>query len=240
MRNLYLILFPITIVVVSHLANDVQAQGIEECRIHDRTLSTFINRCLAQMKKNFGPAALEIKKVNMYLIRDRYCHNGYTGNGGVFFITVTSKPSETKEHRGLLLGSVAHEVMHLQNIYLGDPYIEGLCCVFSLDMLKNDRAAWEKYETFLVSGRNPCYTLAYAMMRDLRISVGESNYNRILKYIAKDKENGNHMHIDVNRWLSSLNFDERRKAREVILRYADFIKKTARAEWKYEFDLPNP
>ncbi|MBX9719997.1 MAG: hypothetical protein K2X81_01275, partial [Candidatus Obscuribacterales bacterium] len=171
-----------------------------------------------------------------------YCTSGQFYEPGKFYISLTKKPEKVVTQPGLLFGGLAHESMHLHNVNLNDPYIEGLCCLFAEDMLKDEKKEWEEYQKFIRSGAFPFYTLAYGMMLELRDVVGETKLNLITKFGEKDEKQDEQyegrMHVNINRWLLCLNKAEREKAQKTILGFSPLLQKYADPNWKYQFDLP--
>lgn len=221
----------------------VLGSEISETRqVKNREIDQFVERCLSKLRSKFGNPYEPIKQVKIYYVDSVFCKCGRLSKPGEFYIQLTKRPKKVITQPGLVFGALAHECVHLNNYNLNDPYIEGLCCLFAEDILKEENKDWQEYQKMIRSGAFMFYSLAYGMMLELRDVVGEADLNLITKFGEEDekhdKQYETQRHVNINRWLLSLNEAKREKARSIILDYYPLLKKTADPNWRHQFDLP--
>lgn len=151
---------------------------------------------------------------------------------GIFAIFLSRKPSEYAFH-----GQLAHEVGHLLNIDIYDPYMEGLCAVFAERFIKAEGLDWSGWQKSFDACEEPFCAGTYKMMKELNSKIVDRRFRTILQFAAPSGHGT--MHIDIKAWLATLTPQERAEAIKIITKYADYVKKTMPEDERYVFMLPS-
>lgn len=204
--------------------------------IKDPLVYKFCADTLAQEQKIFGPAKVPVNRLYIYYRTGRSCQTTMVDEKrGVFVICMAND-----EHVDIYYYSLVHELMHLLNTRIADPFIEGLCSMFVEHTdPPNQRKfkLWSKrYERGVV--RLPFYAETYLMAKELDKKLTLNGLSKILQYKAYHTGSKDWVHIDTDTWLKSLPEPKRSEARNIIARYSDVIEDHLPDDGAYGFARP--
>lgn len=206
-------------------------------------VDAFVRGALAEAIRVNGAPVLPIRKVLVYrsepispdLNIERNFQRTCISDEDVslFIIFVSAKLWDGLSFRSQL----AHEVMHLLNAHLCDPYVEGLNTVFAQTFLTSNGIDWTLWESWFEGGNDPFYGGTYLMMREIKSAVPRKNYEQFLKFAVNTNSSGD-MHIDIDSWLSTLTSNVQAVVVETIGKYAAVIQQSMPQDGHYFFALP--
>lgn len=204
--------------------------------IKDPLVYKFCADTLAQEQKIFGPAKVPVNRLYIYYRTGRSCQTTMVDEKrGVFVICMAND-----EHVDVYYYSLVHELMHLLNTRIADPFIEGLCSMFVEHTdPPNQRKfkLWSKrYERGVV--RLPFYAETYLMCKELDSKLTLDGLSKILKYTNYHTGSKDWIHIDPDAWLASLPEPKKTEARNIIARYSDAIEEDLPLDGAYGFARP--
>jgi len=197
----------------------------------------FASDALKQAQQTFGPAKVPIKRLYIYYRSGKSCQTVMVDEKrGIFAICMAN--DETAD---VYYQSLAHELIHLMNTRLADPYIEGVCSSFGDHVKAPPRrqltALARKYNRGVVKIK--FYAETYIMQKELESKLKLEGVAGILKYRAWNKNSKDWQHIDIDAWLKSLPDDKRIIARDIINKYADIIEEHLPDDGAYAFARPS-
>ena len=118
---------------------------------------------------------------------------------GIFVIYISVGPGDPA-----FFPQLGHEALHIINPYLYDWYVEGLCNVFSEKICTAQGIPWTIMERHFQKERTKDpYAISYFMMREIYDTAGEY-IKTFLGYAVWSDAKKSKMHIDIDRWLSTL------------------------------------
>jgi len=211
------------------------AFNIQYQLIDDPEALDFIQRGLAHARELYGEPRVPVRRVLLRYRPQGALTNLTDARKGVFTIFLDRKPNEYAFY-----GQLAHEVGHLLNAQLYDPYAEGLSSLFSEKMLKRYGKDWSGWEDYYRKYEDPFYAATYFMMKEVSDVVGEQALKSLLSHAKYDSRNSQVMHIDIDGWINSLPREKRAAVKNVIIKYAPTVQRSMRTlkDNKYSFRLP--
>lgn len=203
--------------------------------ISDPEIYEYCARTFAAAKMRFGEPRVSIKQLFLFHRPGPGCQTILMdAEKGIFCIFIANKETDD-----CFYGNLGHEIGHLFNARLCDPYIEGLCSVFGEGAIGgDDRGGRVRRDAFrdLVVG-SPFYSETYLMIKEIESAVGPERVASLFD-CAEEKPSG-WMHINIDRWLAGLPDSERAAAGDIIMKYADSIEKTMPKTGEYFFSRPD-
>lgn len=212
-------------------------QEITNQRVHK-----FVEAARKRASRLYGETAIPIRQILIYRslpkkpnsdIRQNFQETSISlKEPGTFVIFMSSDPSEYR-----FFGSLLHEVLHLQNNYIHDVYMEGLCTVFAEEIYKENSQHWEPWIEWFNSGADPFYGATYQMMRDIAAVTDPESLHRLLKFaVPLDREG--RQKLDINAWLNTIPKDRRLLVSEIIKRHTNSVTRAMPNGFGYGFDKP--
>ncbi len=204
--------------------------------IEDPLVYKFCADTLAQEQKVFGPAKVPIKRLYIYYRTGKSCQTTMVDEKrGVFVICMAND-----EHVDIYYYSLVHELMHLLNTKIADPFIEGTCTLF-VDHTNppNQRKfkLWSKrYQRGVLRLR--FYAETYLMVKELEKKLSLPGLSKLLTHLDYNTGSKDWMHIDSDSWLETIPEPKREAARQIIAKYADVIENHLPDDGAYGFDRP--
>lgn len=194
---------------------------------------SFAQTTLAQARQEFGKPKTEIKQLLIFRRPGPHCQTVmWDGDKGIFCIFMANEVNDN-----YFQGNLGHELVHLLNAKLCDPYIEGLCTVFGEDTISEQDPKRARYRELVLS--TPFYAETYLLMKELKSSISKDSFNSIMNYATYDPAK-QWMHIDTDKWLSSMPSEDRAKTTQIISTFTDRIKRTMPQDGTYIFEPPKP
>lgn len=195
----------------------------------------FATKTLIEAEKIFGKPAIPVKQLLIFQRPGTRCQTIVMDEDkGIFCVFISCKPDSQQ-----FQGNLGHELMHLLNAKLFDPYVEGLCSLYGERAItgddpksNSDRTAFKKLVL-----ETPFYSETYLMLKEIEDNVDADHFKKFLDYAVYDR--GHHwMHIDIDKWLSSLSQEERDQSMRIIQKYSDGIERTMQKNGAYTFVRP--
>jgi hypothetical protein len=214
---------------------DLSAFNVQHQLIDDPEALSFIQQGLAHAIELYGRPRVPVRRVLLRYRRQGALTNLTDSRKGVFTIFMSRKPEEYAFY-----GQLAHEVAHLLNAQLYDPYAEGLSTLFSEKMLKRHGKDWSGWEDYYRTYEDPFYAATYFMMKEVSEIAGELALKSLLSHAKYDSKNSQVMHIDIDEWINTLPREKRAAVKNVILKYAPAVQRSMKTlkDSKYAFRLP--
>jgi hypothetical protein len=155
---------------------------------------------------------------------------------GVFVICMAND-----EHVDIYYYSLVHELMHLLNTRIADPFIEGMCSLFVEHTNPPNQRKFKLWSKRYQRGvlRLKFYAPTYLMAKELESKLSLDGLSKILTYKAYHTGSKDWVHIDSDAWLASLPDSKREIARGVIAKYADVIEDQMPDDGAYGFARPS-
>jgi len=205
--------------------------------IKDPLVYKFCADTIQQEQKIFGAAKVPINRLYICYRTGRSCQTTMVDEKrGIFVICMANDSSVD-----IYYFSLVHELMHLLNTRLADPFIEGLCTMFvdhTDPPSQRKFKLWSKrYQRGVL--RLPFYAETYLMTKDLETELTLEGLSQILRYRAKHTGSKDWEHIDSDAWLASLPEPKRTAARNIIAKYADVIEDHLPDDGAYGFARPS-
>jgi len=202
--------------------------------IGDPEIYEYCARTFAQAKKIFGEPRVSIKQLFLFHRPGPGCQTILMDEEkGIFCIFIANKETDDCFH-----GNLGHEIGHLFNARLCDPYIEGLCSVFGERAIADEdpggKARRDAFRDLVVG--SPFYSETYLMIKEIEASIGSDRVENLFVF-AEEKPSG-WMHINIDKWLADLPDSERAAIGDIIMKYADSIEKTMPNSGEYFFSRP--
>ncbi len=203
--------------------------------IEDKAVYDFARTALLKAQERFGKPAIP---VNTLLIFHRPGPNCQTimmdEDKGIFCIFIANKRDD--DH---FFGNLGHEVLHLLNAKLFDPYIEGLCSVFGEQAIDDTNPIGARHRAAFrtLVGRTPFYAETYQMIKDIEQREYKDNVSTLFNYATKEPSL-EWLHVDVDRWLESASVDDRKAIVPIIDKFAVSIDKSMPKNGAYFFSRP--
>jgi tetratricopeptide (TPR) repeat protein len=193
---------------------------------------TFSEKTLTEAQQNFGKPIVPIKQLLIFRRPGPHCQTVmWDSDKGIFCIFMANEVNDN-----YFQGNLGHELVHLLNAKLCDPYIEGLCTVFGEAKIPEQDPKRVAYRELVLS--TPFYSETYRMMKELKGKIDKNSFDSIMKFAAFDPQK-QWMHIEVTKWLNSMPESDRQNAVAVIQNYADGIQRTMPKDGVYVFQRPN-
>ncbi len=190
----------------------------------------FSAKTLAEAQQKFGPPITKIKQILIFHRPGPNCQTMmWDADKGIFCIFMANKKLDA-----YFKGNLGHELLHLLNAKLCDPYVEGLCSVFGEEALDN-KSDGSLYQALLES--TPFYRETYQLMKSLKASVSPESYSSIFRFAKFDRAK-QWMHIDINEWLASIPSEEQNIARKLIEQSAEGVQAKLPKDDMYVFVRP--
>lgn len=186
--------------------------------LNNSSISSFIKSGFNYSQQLYGKPRIAVKKINLRLHTTPLASLD-NANKGEFTIYLSRKPSEYSFY-----GQLGHEIFHLLNAQLLDCYAEGMATVFAEKILTRNDLDWSGWETYFQQGYEPFYALTYSMMKEVSETAGSANMSRLLDFAIDNKADKKWMHIDINRWLSSMSDYVKIEVEKVINQYIYEVK----------------
>ena len=192
--------------------------------IQDKHARLLLYKALEYVTAHLGNPSQKIKEIHLCLSRpkDKHAHikkdfqlteiNDFSG--GEFTIYLSHQPSESA-----FLGRLVHEITHLLDPRIHDPYMEGLSTVMAERYYKEQGLDWNAWLAYFQSGQDPFYARTYFMMREIYAAAGEEHMRNFHTYTKSDPARPEHLHIDTERWLQNLAPEARSRVKGIIDRY---------------------
>lgn len=205
--------------------------------IKDPLVYKFCTDTLSQEQKIFGPAKVPVNRLYIYYRTGRSCQTTMVDEKrGIFVICMAND-----EHVDIYYYSLVHELMHLLNTRIADPFIEGLCSMFGEHTnppSQRKLKLWSKrYERGVL--RLPFYAETYLMAKELDSALTLKGLSKILTHLDHHTGSKDWVHIDTDAWLDSLPEPKRSQARNIIAKYADAIEDHLPNDGAYGFARPS-
>jgi tetratricopeptide (TPR) repeat protein len=216
----------------SNASNDLTSAGTQPTisLITNPAVYSFSAKTLAEAQQKFGPPISKIKQILIFHRPGPNCQTMmWDADKGIFCIFMANKNFDA-----YFKGNLGHELLHLLNAKLCDPYVEGLCSVFGEEALDNESDG-SLYQALLES--TPFYRETYQLMKSLKASVSPESYSSILRFAKFDRAK-QWMHIDINEWLASIPSAEQNIARKLIEQSAGGVQAKMPRDDMYVFVRP--
>lgn len=192
---------------------------------------TMAAKTLTSAQKSFGPAITNIKQILIFHRPGPHCQTMmWDADKGIFCIFMANQNMDA-----FFQGNLGHELLHLLNAKLCDPYVEGVCSVFGEEAL-DDETKRKAYDGLL--NATPFYRETYLMMKEVKKSISPQSYESIFRYASYDPAK-RWMHIEIDQWLKSIPESEQQTARTVIGKYADDVESRMPKDGMYVFMRPS-
>gem|GEM_PF-1338391 len=190
----------------------------------------FSAKTLADAQQSFGPPITKIKQILIFHRPGPHCQTMmWDADKGIFCIFMANENIDA-----YFQGNLGHELLHLLNAKLCDPYVEGLCSVFGEEALTSDKRA--TYQSLLTA--TPFYKETYLMMKEMKERVSAESYGSIFRFAKYDPAKL-WMHIDIDQWMQSIPPAEQVVAREIIGKFAGQVEATMPKDGVYVFSRPS-
>lgn len=200
--------------------------------ITDPDVYRFSEKTLHDAQRAFGKPRTTIKQLLIFHRPGPHCQTVmWDADKGIFCIFMANKLNDN-----YFQGNLGHELVHLLNAKLCDPYIEGLCTVFGENTISEEDPKRQAYTQLVLS--TPFYAETYSMMKELRTKIDQNSYNTIMNFATFDTQK-QWMHIDTDAWLKSMPESDRLVTSDVINKYCDGIKSTMPTDGTYVFAGPS-
>ncbi|NEP42704.1 MAG: hypothetical protein F6K35_27175 [Okeania sp. SIO2H7] len=221
LRWKFSLLFCLSLLTVSHvfpayfppvLAQRIptpQVQALEPS-LASSEISSFVKEGFNYAVELYGESRIPVNKVNLQLY-SRALTAMEDRDNGEFTIYLSRRPSEYAFH-----GQLSHEIGHLLNAQLFDCYVEGMSTLFAEKMLESKGLDWSGWENYFRQGSEPLYGSTYFMMKEVAETAGKANMRSFLNFAVYNDETQKWMHIDIDRWLSSMSDSARNEVKKVI------------------------
>lgn len=203
--------------------------------IEDKAVYDFVRTTLLKAQKRFGKPVIPVKTLLIFHRPGPNCQTIMIDEEkGIFCIFIANRRDE--DH---FFGNLGHEVLHLLNAKLFDPYIEGLCSVFGEQAIDdtNPIGARRRIAFRTLVARTPFYQETYQMIKDIEQREAEDNVANLFNYAVKEPAI-EWLHVDVNRWLEAVSVDDRKTIVPIIDKFAEPIEKTMPNNGAYFFSRP--
>lgn len=200
--------------------------------ITDPDVYRFSEQTLHDAQLAFGKPRTTIKQLLIFHRPGPHCQTVmWDADKGIFCIFMANKLNDN-----YFQGNLGHELVHLLNAKLCDPYIEGLCTVFGENTISEEDPKRQAYAQLVLS--TPFYAETYSMMKELRTKIDQNSFNTIMNFATFDAQK-QWMHIDSDAWLKSMPESDRLVSIDVINKYRDGIKRTMPTDGTYVFESPS-
>lgn len=198
--------------------------------ITDPAVYTLAAKTLTDAQKSFGPAIAKIKQILIFHRPGPHCQTMmWDADKGIFCVFMSNRTMDA-----YFRGNLGHELLHLLNAKLCDPYVEGLCSVFGEEELDSE-AKRATYNSLLKS--TPFYKETYLMMSEIKKSISPASYTSIFRYAKYDSAK-RWMHIEIDDWINSLPPSEQQAVKTIIGKYADDVGAKTPKDGMYMFVRP--
>ncbi|MBX3138484.1 tetratricopeptide repeat protein [Candidatus Obscuribacterales bacterium] len=197
----------------------------------------FANDTLASAQKMFGAAKVPIKRLYIMYRTGNSCQTVMVDEKrGVFCICMANDETTDAYYH-----SLGHELVHLLNTRLADPYIEGICSWVGANSNPPPRRQFKVWTKQYDRGvtKLKFYKETYVMIQDLIANLKLDGIKDMLKYVRWDGDSKWWQQVDIDAWLKSLPEEKRIIARDIINKYADDIEKHLPDDGAYSFARPS-
>lgn len=203
-----------------------------ECQlITDTDVYSFAQNTLAKAQEEFGKPTTNIKQLLIFRRPGAHCQTVmWDGDKGIFCIFMANNVGDN-----YFQGNLGHELVHLLNAKLCDPYIEGLCTVFGENTIAAEDPKRSKYRELVLA--TPFYAETYLMMKELKSKITPSSFNSVMNYAVYDPAK-QWMHIETDNWLKSMPELDSAETAKIVSAYTDKIKRTMPQDGTYIFKPP--
>lgn len=199
--------------------------------ITDADVYSFAQNTLAKAQEEFGKPITEIKQLLIFRRPGDHCQTVmWDGDKGIFCIFMANKVGDN-----YFQGNLGHELVHLLNAKLCDPFIEGLCTVFGENTIPEEDPKRAKYRELVLA--TPFYAETYLMMKELKSKITPASFNSVMNYAAYDPAK-QWMHIETDNWLKSMPELDSAETAKIVSAYTDKIKRTMPQDGTYIFKPP--
>lgn len=205
--------------------------------ITNPTIYKFCNDTLVSAQKLFGPAKVPINRLYIMYRSGNSCQTVMVDEKrGVFCICMANDGTTDVYYY-----SLGHELIHLLNTKLADPYIEGICSYYGNTLKSPYPRSFKPYTRQYDRGvvKLKFYRETYVLIQELIEKLGIKPVANMLQYGTWNKDSKFWQHVDIDKWLASLPQDKRIIARDIINKYADKIEKTLPDDGAYAFARPS-
>ena len=171
-----------------------------------------------------------VARVRLHL---NLCEN-YDAPGRRFAIYLDAVPGDK---RFPLL--IAHEAFHVLNPHVHDWYAEGLANVFAQRFASARGYDFSPWRDLFARGTNrEPYAISYQMMSRIREITGDDRLASLIRYTKPNLgwTRSDLLHIDIDRWLKTLDLPMRQKVMATIDHYGRYL--SAHRTGKIGFTLP--
>ncbi|QQR56698.1 MAG: alpha/beta hydrolase [Candidatus Melainabacteria bacterium] len=222
---------------IKHLFETLSHNKFDTAKhIEDSNIQNYIQACFDHYKKNYPVKIRKIKSVEIFVVPGSNCHSGILNEKeNTFYILITevpkTKPSST------FWGAIGHECFHIATPPLKDSYMEGLCQLFSEDMLKEKKLDWKSWSKE-IQDYEPYFWETYCLVRDLRNELGTELLNKLflhLKPIGSIRDS----YFDIDAWINELPSEKRERARSIIMQRYEKIDKLEKPGQLLQFAKPS-
>ena len=171
---------------------------------------------------------------------------------GLFTIYLSVRPGHVA-----FAGQLAHEAFHVFQPFLRDVYVEGLNTYLAERFLRLEGLPWKPWQKHFESHGDPLYGGSWALIKELAEAVGEKQLCRMTRFRLSAKPAKTSVksiqarkeflppppsrveHVDIDRWLDSLDPEARQRARKIIAaRYVALEKLRQASHSDYGFRRP--
>jgi len=199
--------------------------------ISDPDVYDFSEKTLREARQLFGKPKTEIKQLLIFHRPGPHCQTVLWDNDkGIFCIFMANEVNDS-----YFKGNLGHELVHLLNAKLCDPYVEGLCTVFGEERIPESDEKRNAYRELVLA--TPFYAETYNMMKEIESAIDKKSFGSMMNFAAFD-QGKQWMHIEIDKWLDSISEPERDAARQIISKYADAIDRTMPKDGTYVFNRP--
>ena len=197
----------------------------------------FANDTLTSAQKLFGPAKVPINRLYIMYRSGNSCQTVMIDEKrGVFCICMAN--DETTD---VYYHSLGHELVHLLNTKLADPYIEGICSWVGANSNPPPRRTFQAWTRQYDRGvtKLKFYKETYVMVKDLVAHLKPEGIKDMLKFVRWNGDSKWWQQVDIDAWLKSLPDEKRVIARDIINKYVDDIEKHLPDDGAYSFAAPS-
>ena len=199
-----------------------QVQALEPS-LASSDIFSFVEEGFNYAVELYGEPRIPVNKVNLQLY-SRPLTAIDNPDSGEFTIYLSRRPSEYA-----FRGQLSHEIAHLLNGQLFDCYVEGLNMVFAEQMLESKGLDWSGWESYFRQGSEPFYGSTYFMMKEVAETAGKANMQSFLSFAVYNDETQKWMHIDIDRWLSSMSETARNEVKKIINKHQDAVREAVKS-----------
>ena len=213
-------------------------QGIEvedNLPSSDLVAPKFIEGELKYAEGVLGPSRFPVHLIKLEYAQGQP-HTKIDDENGAYTITLSRQPEEFAYQ-----GQLGHEVGHLLNPYLYDPYVEGLNTVIAEHYLKSGQMDWSPWQQYLANSdttEQRFYGSTYRMMTEVWAAAGPEYIRTILSFGVPTRHRKDVLHIEINDWLKTMPPDKRKLVTSKIKMFQAEVLSSMPHTGYYEFAVP--